>query len=64
MRKIHRFANLLALIILPILLVACGGDDSATQEVPEINTDVSVGEAKTQAKRPRLVVQLAEDREK
>ena len=52
MRNIHRFASLLVLITLSILLVACGSDDSATSEVPEVNTDVSVGEAKTQSKKP------------
>ena len=51
MRNIHRFASLLVLITLSILLVACGSDDSATSEVPEVNTDVSVGEAKTQSKK-------------
>ena len=51
MRNIHRFASLLVLITLSILLVACGSDDSATSEVPEVNTDVSVGEAKTQARK-------------
>ena len=51
MRNIHRFASFLVLITLSILLVACGSDDSATSEVPEVNTDVSVGEAKTQSKK-------------
>ena len=51
MRKIHRFSSLFALIALSILLVACGGEDSATQELPQVNTDVSVGEAKTEARK-------------
>ena len=51
MINIHKLLSVLALAALPLLFVGCGGDDSDASEVTNVNTDVSVGEAETQARK-------------
>jgi hypothetical protein len=46
--------NLLSLFsaaALSLLIVGCGGDDSAAGDAAPVNTDVSVGEAETQSRK-------------
>lgn len=50
MRNLNIIVCLLLLAVLPLAFVGCGGDETAT-DVPAVNTDVSVGEADTQARK-------------
>ncbi len=51
MKYFKRSMSMFLAVAIAAIMVGCGGDDSASNDPAPINTDVSVGEAETQARK-------------